>query len=134
VPLRRRKLAVRPELRRSFESFRLTGALVEEARSTLYLGVPSGRASRLSPAEALAGFEALLDEAARAMPSWRLPEVDAEWQACLDALVESARRAERLRLGPAPEGYEQLAPVLDEVLEPLEAFAAADNRYRSLGL
>jgi hypothetical protein len=96
--------------------------------------VPSGRASRLSPAEALAGFEALLDEAARAMPSWRLPEVDAEWQACLDALVESARRAERLRLGPAPEGYEQLAPVLDEVLEPLEAFAAADNRYRSLGL
>jgi hypothetical protein len=31
VPLRRRKLAVRPELRRSFESFRLTGALVEEA-------------------------------------------------------------------------------------------------------
>jgi len=134
MPLRRRTSSARPELRGSFEGFRLTSALVEEARATLLLGVPSGRASRLPLAEALAGFEALLDEATGAMPSWRMPDVEAEWEACRAALDESARRSERLRLGSVPDGYEQLAPVLEELIEPLDVFAAAAGRYRSLGL
>jgi len=134
VPLRRRRSAVRPELRRSFEAFRLSAALIEEARSTLLLGVPSGRASRLPLAEALAGFEGLLDEAAGVMPSWRISEVETEWQSCEEALGESAGRAERLRLGSAPDGYEQLAPVLEGLIEPLAAFERAADRYRALGL
>ena len=109
-------------------------ALVEEARSTLLLGVPSGRASRLPLAEAVAGFEGLLDEATRAMPAWRLPEVEAEWHACEEALRESARRAERLRLSSALDGYEQLAPVLEGLIEPLGEFDRAADRYRALGL
>ncbi len=106
---------------------------MDEARAALLLGVPSGRAPRLPLAEALAGFELGLRQAESDMPGWRRPEVEPEWQACRGALLESARRAERLRLEEAPEGYGELAPVLDELLDPLEAFGAAARRLRALG-
>lgn len=85
-------------------------------------------------ADALAGFEEHLLGATRAMPAWRTAEVEEVWQLCAAGLRESSRRAEALRLGEAPSGYEQLYTVLAELMEPLEAFAAAAARFRGLGV
>jgi hypothetical protein len=84
-------------------------------------------------AQALAEFEWGLVEAGRALPSWRIPEVEEDWLACSGALRESLSRAEALRLGEDPRGYEQLYTMLQDLMEPLDAFAAALDRFRELG-
>jgi hypothetical protein len=80
-------------------------------------------------AEALAGFEALLAEAREEMSAWRVASMDAEWVACLAAIDEAAERAERLRLDQTPRGYEELYGTLADILEPLDAFARARDRF-----
>jgi hypothetical protein len=85
-------------------------------------------------AEALAAFEAGLERAQARMEGWRHPKVEPEWLACRSALTEAASGAERLRLRESPRGYEQLAPLLEEVLAPLHAFDAAGERFRDLGV
>lgn len=56
------------------------------------------------------------------------------WQHCAVAVHESARRAEALRLGEAPAGYEQLYAVLADLMDPLEAFGETLGRFRRLGV
>jgi hypothetical protein len=131
---RRRGRAEDPTLRAAFGAFFETAGQVEEAKETLLLGVPSGRAPRLALADALAGFEAGLADALSEMDTWRLAALEPEWQRCLEALRESAGRAERLRLEGGPEAYEELAPILDELLDPLDAFGVAARRFRDLGM
>ena len=122
------------ELRSALEAFGRARTSVEEAKATLLLGIPSGRGARLPLAEALSGFELLLREAADGMPAWSRPEVMVEWRSCGQALEEAGRRAERLRLEPPPPGYEELAPALGELLEPLGAFDVAADRFREVGV
>jgi hypothetical protein len=122
-----------PEVARAFRAFTRVSERVQEAKETLVLGVPSGRAPRLPLAEALAGFEAGIAEAHAEMGQWRIASLETEWLACSDALREAAGRADRLRRGGGPGAYEQLAPVLDELLDPLGAFAEAGRRFRQLG-
>jgi hypothetical protein len=68
------------------------------------------------------------------MGGWRDQSVSSEWDACGRALEEAGRRAERLRLGAEPGGYEQLYGALSDLLEPLEAFARARQRFQELGV
>jgi hypothetical protein len=81
----------------------------------------------------VARFEEYVREARQAMPSWRTAEVEEAWQSSAGALDESSRRAEALRLGQAPSGYEQLYTVLADLMEPLDAFDTALSRFRDLG-
>jgi hypothetical protein len=106
---------------------------VEQAKDSLAAVAPGGRGQGVPLAEGLAGFEMSLREADGAMPAWRIPEVDEAWQPCKAALYESLRRAEALRLGEVPAGYEQLYTVLGDLMEPLDAFATAADRFRELG-
>lgn len=132
---RRRKArpAVSAELRDLFVSFRRTVAAVEAAKRSLAAAAPHGRSPGVPLAEALAGFEEGLREASASMASWRRPEVEKEWHACSEGLDEALRRAERLRLGAAPEGYEHLYGELEDLMDPLEAFASAVERFRQVG-
>lgn len=132
VMRRRGRRPVPPELRSAREAFRSAERRIEEATAVLLLGVPSGRAARLPLAEALAGFESALREAMDAMGSWHRPEVAEQWEACRRALDVSTGRAERLRTEAAPGSYEELAPILADVLRPLEAFGAAAARFHEL--
>lgn len=84
-------------------------------------------------ADGLAGFESELREAGRAMAGWRTADVEQTWQECSAALDEASRRSEALRLGQTPSGYEELYTVLADLMEPLEAFAVALERFRELG-
>jgi hypothetical protein len=106
---------------------------VEHAKASLAAVAPAGRSQGVPLAEALAGFETYLREAQQAMPAWRTSVVNGAWQLCRDALEESSRRADALRLGEAPDGYEHLYIVLGDLMEPLEAFAVAASRFRELG-
>ena len=131
---RRRTPTVRPEVREAFEGFRRTVDLVEEAKRRLAGAAPGGRSAGTPLAEALSGFEVGLRAAAGAMADWRVAELDDAWAACSAGLDESLRRAERLRLGEAPDGYEQLYGSLADLMDPLESFALALQRFRSVGL
>lgn len=100
---------------------------------SLAAAAPGGRGEGVPLAQALAEFEWGLAEAGRSMPEWRADEMEEAWQACSSALLEASRRAKALRLGEAPEGYEQLYTVLQELMEPLDPFAVALDRFRELG-
>jgi hypothetical protein len=125
---------VSADLRVAFEGFLRVLASVEAAKAQLAAAAPGGRSVGIPLAEALASFEEGLREAVTAMPSWRVREAEDVWTTCAAALTESARRAERLRLGEAPDGYEQLYGTLADLMDPLEAFALGLRRFRSLGL
>jgi hypothetical protein len=131
---RKRRSPPRPEVLEAFEAFRQTVDLVEDAKGRLAAAAPGGRRVGIALAEALSGFEEGLRASASAMADWRLAEVEDVWSACSAALDESLRRAERLRLGEVPEGYEQLYGTLADLMDPLDAFAAALQRFRAIRL
>ncbi len=112
----RRRQAPSDEVRRAATAFRSVIRSVDEAKTTLLLGVPSGRGPRLPLAEALAGFERVLALGVAALGG-------------VSASVDA------LRIGRAelPDAYEALVPVLDDLLAPLDAFTAASERFRLLG-
>jgi hypothetical protein len=130
---RRRPTSVDPEVAPAAAAFEVAFASVERARDSLLSAVPGRRGQRRPLAEALAGFESGLAEAARAMPGWRTARLEDGWRGCQAALAEATRRAEHLRLEASPEGYEALAPFLAALLEPLDAFEVAAATLRRLG-
>jgi hypothetical protein len=132
---RRRRSASRvsddvADARRVFED--VVGS-VEDAKRALVAAVPRGRGAGTPLAEAVAGFESGLRHARERMNDWRVGAVEDQWTACRDALGESLRRSERLRLDASPEGYEELAPIMAELMEPLEAFERAVDAFDHLG-
>ena len=118
---------------RAGREFRRTLGRVERARAALVSAAPRGRAVGVPAAEAVASFEAELRAAADLMPGWRHPDAKEAWRACDEGLREALRRAERLRLHAAPEGYEHLYALLGDALEPLDVFGPALRRLRQLG-
>lgn len=129
----RRREQPRAEVREAFDRFRACLTHVESAKSSLAAAAPRGRTGGIPLARALVEFESGLALARSAMPGWRIAEVEEAWRACERALTEASRRAEALRLGEAPKGYEQLYGRLGDVLEPLDAFAVGVDRFRRLG-
>ncbi|MFN2589378.1 MAG: hypothetical protein ABR518_01230 [Actinomycetota bacterium] len=130
---RRERRVALPGVRRAHDAFKRAVADVDEAKATLFLGVPSGRKPKVPLAEAVWAFEEHLRRARDAMPSWRLEQVEDAWSECAAGLELAARRAEELRRHGASDAYEDLVPILDEVMAPLDAFAKAAARFHELG-
>ncbi len=127
--------AVAPELRRAGEAFASTLASVEGAKAALVTAVRSGRAPGAPLAEALAGFELGLADASVSMDAWRVPDLGTAWHACSAGLDGARVRAEELRLrGDPPRVYEELVAALEELMDPLEPFEGAAERFRALGV
>ncbi|HCO03328.1 MAG TPA: hypothetical protein DIT48_08215 [Actinobacteria bacterium] len=129
-----RRRDVPPRIREAVTAFLWTVELVEEGKEALLLASPTGRRPGAPLASSLAAFESALSRASDSMPAWRIPEMEEHWVLCSTALGESSQRAEHLRLEANPEGYEQLYGLLADLMSPLEAFAAALERFRGLGL
>ena len=128
---RRKKL---PELLQGFlVSLRAVVAEVEAAKDAMTGTVPSTRSAGMPLAEGILELEQRLAAAQKLMPAWRHPDLEDEWLACDTAIRESLDRARRLREDP-PElgGFEGLIWAVDHLLEPLEAFEAAADRFRTL--
>jgi hypothetical protein len=129
--LRRKRIP--EDLRGPLEGLRTVVAEVEAAKRAMTGTVPSTRLPGKPLAEALSEFEERLGQAQDLMPAWRHPNLEDEWRACGDGIRESLERARRLREDP-PElgGFEGLIWAVDQLLEPLEAFEAAAERFRTL--
>jgi hypothetical protein len=127
---RRRLPAELVEASAAFE--RLVPAL-ERAKAALTSSVPSTRLPGRPLAETLLEFEEALAEVAATMEAWRDPALEAVWVAADAALTEALARAERLRVeARSPVGFEALIGTIGDLLAPLEAFHAADERFREL--
>ena len=67
------------------------------------------------------------------MPGWRCPELDAEWRACAEGLAEGIDRATRLlAMDEDPAGFEGLLGTVEQLMDPLDPFASAEERFGSL--
>src|ERR671911_1265774 len=95
--------------------------------------VPSTRSAGTPLAEGILELEQRLTAAQDLMPTWRHADLEELWLACDRGIRESLDRARRLREDP-PElgGFEGLIWAVDRLLEPLEAFEAAAERFRTL--
>lgn len=129
--LRRRRMP--PELEGAYAAFGAVLEEVEPAKAALTEVMPTTRLPGRPLPDALSTFEEHLARAADAMPGWRRPELDAQWRACEAGVGEARARAERFRReAPDLGGFEGLIWAVEELLEPLEAFEAAERRFRDL--
>ena len=121
------------ELHRPLEGLRAVAAEIEEGKRAMTGTVPSTRSAGTPLAEGILELEGRLTTAETLMPAWRHPVLEKEWRACDEGIRESKDRARRLREDP-PElsGFEGLIWAVDQLLEPLEAFEAAADRFRTL--
>jgi hypothetical protein len=128
---RRRRLP--DQLQVPLGGLRAVAAEIEAAKRAMTGTVPSTRSAGTPLAEGILQLEDRLTNAQTLMPAWRHPVLEQEWRACDEGIRESLDRARRLREDP-PElaGFEGLIWAVDQLLEPLEAFEAAAERFRTL--
>jgi len=129
----RLRKALPPDLAPAYGGFLEVLAVLEPAKAGLTDVLPGTRMPGRPLSDALAAFEAGLREAADRMEAWRAPAVSDEWEGCRHGLEAASALAVRLRTEP-PElaGFEGLLGLVETLLDPLEAFAAAEERFRSL--
>lgn len=129
---RRRRLP--SHLGAPFEAFEGLVPILERAKSALTESVPSTRLPGRPLAETLWEFEEGLRAVEERMSAWRVPEVEAQWNAALDGLREALALAERFRVeAPEPAGFEGLIGLIGDLLAPVEEpFEQAAERFRSL--
>jgi hypothetical protein len=106
---------------------------LEAAKAALTEAVPGTRLPGRPLAEALATFEEGLRSVRPRMAGWRADELEDAWAEAAAGLDEALARAERLRLqASGPAGFEGLIGTVSALLEPLEPFGAAAERFREL--
>jgi len=128
---RRKRLPV--DLEEPFEAFEGVLAEIEPAKQALTEVMPTTRMPGRPLPDALSEFTDRLDRARRAMPSWRRPETERVWSACAAGIDDALGRARRLREdAPDLEGFEGLIWAVESLLDPLEPFREAAERFRSL--
>lgn len=128
---RRKRLP--PGLQEAYERFRAAVEPLERGKAALTESVPGTRLPGRPLTDTLLEFEEGLREADAAMPAWRVPELEHEWLAGNEAIRDCLARAERLRLeAEGPVGFEALIGTIGDLMAPLEAFEAAERRFRSL--
>jgi hypothetical protein len=121
------------ELREPYEAFADVLAEIEPAKQALTEVMPTTRLPGRPLPDALSEFDERLARARVAMPGWRRPETEDAWVACDDGIEESMTRSASLR-EDAPDlgGFEGLIWAVERLLTPLEPFASAAERFRSL--
>jgi hypothetical protein len=128
-----RRKALPDELVPSFRAFHELLEEIEPAKARLTEVVPGTRLPGRPLDDALAEFVAGLTRARDLMAAWRRPELEDEWSACMDGLAIALDRATQL-LDDAYEasGFGSLVGVVEGLLDPLEPFAQAEERFASL--
>jgi hypothetical protein len=131
--MRFRRKSLPDDLVGSLDALRVVVVEVETGKRAMTGTVPSTRSAGTPLAEGIHELESRLVAAQELMPAWRHPDLETEWRACDEGIAESLDRARRLREDP-PElaGFEGLIWAVDRLLEPLEAFEAAADRFRTL--
>jgi hypothetical protein len=127
----RRKPDLPPDLHATWWSFLDCAEVIEGGRRVLLGVLPTGR---VEPAPIAVGTDALrraIGDARTWMPDWRLEELADDWQDCVDALEESeAALAEVDQVAGETRELEELLGSVQDVIEPLDAFADAERAFR----
>jgi hypothetical protein len=128
---RRRRLP--PELEPARDAFDQVLAEVEPAKAALADCMPTTRLPGRPLPDALTDYEGHLERARELMPAWRRPEIETEWLACDAGVADALALARRLR-EEAPDlgGFEGLLGTVESLMDPLDPFEAASDRFRAL--
>lgn len=117
-------------LRPAWEAFGAQALRVEQARQALLRCLPVGR---VEPAPIGLGLDLLRDElheVAAQLEAWRVPEAEADWQACRAAVHEALEQIEPARAVALTTGeLEVLLGAVTDVVEPLDAWATAERNW-----
>lgn len=128
-----RRKALPDALVPSFRAFHALLDEIEPAKAGLTDVVPGTRLPGRPMDDALEEFVARVTRARNAMPAWRRPELEDEWSACRDGLAIALNRAtELLADGYQAAGFGSLVGLVERLLDPLEPFAHAEDRFTSL--
>jgi len=128
-----RKKQLPPELADAQTGFQAVLDELEPAKEAITDVLPGTRMPGRPLHDALAAFQDGLERAATLMPAWRRPETQEVWSECETGLASALALAHRAR-EEAPDviGFEGLLGLVEELLDPLEPFAAAEQRFRAL--
>lgn len=120
-------------LRGPYRAFHAVLEEIEPAKAGIADVLPSTRLPGRPLNDAVGEYRTRLKRATTAMPGWRCPEMDGEWTACADGLALGIDRATRLlAIDDDPAGFEGLLGAVEQLMDPLDPFAAAEERFRSL--
>ena len=129
--IRRKELP--PELQDAFLAFSAVVDAIEPAKAAVADVLPGTRLPGRPMNDALAEYRTGIDRASPGMQAWRRPELEEEWGACAAGLETAASRAAALmRQEDVPVGFEGLLRTVQDLIEPLDPFVAAAERFRSL--
>jgi hypothetical protein len=129
--IRRKELP--PELRPAFLAFSEVVDAIEPAKAAVAEVLPGTRLPGRPLNDALAEYRAGIEGARAGMDGWRRPEVEAEWQACSAALSLAVARSRALAgQEEDPEGFEGLLWTVQGLIEALDPFVGAAERFRNL--
>jgi hypothetical protein len=114
-------------------AFRSVVETLEPAKAGLTDVLPTTRLPGRPLRHAVAEYRDRCVAAEPLMPSWRCDELETEWQACERGLREAAGRADHLlAVEDDPIGFEDLLGTVERLLDPLDPFADAAERFRVL--
>jgi hypothetical protein len=128
-----RRKHIPEDLRPAWSAFVAQAERVEQARRALLGCLPVGR---VDPAPVPVGLDLLRDELQAVtadLDAWRVDEVADAWAACRDAVEESLQAIPRAHHVAATSGeLEELLGAVADVVEPLDAWGAAERRFLAL--
>lgn len=120
------------DLHDAWWSFVDCAEVVEGGRRQLLATLP---VARVEPAPVAVGLDALAGAVADArswMDGWKLTELAGAWEDCAAALDEADAALSAARRVAAETGeLEELLGAVQEVVDPLDAFADAERAWRS---
>jgi hypothetical protein len=121
------------ELVDPFETFQRILEELEPAKAGIADVLPGTRLPGRPLNDAVGEYRDRLERASALMPMWRCEPLESLWHACDEGIVLALDRADRLlALDRDPDGFGGLLGTAEQLLDPLDPFAAAAERFRSL--
>jgi hypothetical protein len=115
------------------DAFEAVLADIEPAKAGLTDVLPGTRLPGRPLRDAVTEFRDRLTRAQSRMPAWRCPELEGEWRACEIGLAKGLSRADLLLQRPEdPIGFEALLGTVEHLMDPLDPFVGAAERFRAL--
>ena len=120
-------------LRAPHEAFQAVLEEIEPAKAGIADVVPSTRLPGRPLNDAVDEYRTRLRRAAAIMAAWRCPDLEDAWQACAEGVSVGIDRATRLlETHDDPAGFEALLGTVEQLMDPLDPFAAAEEGFRAL--